>query len=89
VLCIRVKREQVTLSVWGGATVAAWTQPEHHREHVEVVRSHDGAVALVAVGNRVTVVRLSDGEIVRESDRAHGVARRIRPPHPVWRVMCR
>jgi hypothetical protein len=63
-LCVQVKREQVTLSVCGGATVAAWTQPDHHRDHVEVVRSHDGAVALVAVGDRVTVVRLADGEIV-------------------------
>ena len=63
-LCVQVKREQVTLSVCGGATVAAWTQPEHHRDHVEVVRSHDGAVALVAVGDRVTAVRLADGEFV-------------------------
>jgi hypothetical protein len=64
-LCVQVKREQVTLSVYGGDTIAAWTQAEDHRDHVEVVRSHDGAVALVAVGDHVTVVRLVDGEIVR------------------------
>jgi hypothetical protein len=71
---IQVDRErgEATLFAGGDRVLAAWPAPEG-LGHVELVRAHDGTVALAVVDDVITAVRLADGHVVGRGPVGRGI----------------
>jgi hypothetical protein len=64
VLRLAVAGGEVTLAGNDGGVIASWTQADEGVHRPELYRAQDGSLAIAAVDERLTVVRLADGEIV-------------------------
>lgn len=67
---VRIENDTVTL-LGDGSVVAAWDQAAPHE--AELHRSHDGTIALVAVDELITAVRLADGAIAAQARDERGI----------------
>jgi hypothetical protein len=64
VLRLAVAGGEATLVGDDGAVIATWAQPDSGADRPELYRAQDGTLAIAAVDETLTVVRLADGEIV-------------------------